>query len=108
MTLKIISLVFFIFLLSGCEGETDDKNTVTIQIFTTGLGKEGEKFPQELIELWNPIDMGDKQIAPKINLVRIDQPEEIALSILDSGSIDAKTEWLISSDQEVILSNQQN
>jgi hypothetical protein len=74
--------------------------TPEITILTSGLGKEGDKFPSDLIKLWETIDVNSTPVAPKIKLLRIDLAEEKELAVNSPQSIFDK---IITPDSRVIL-----
>jgi len=93
--MKNIGFIRFIFLivLFSISASCNSKNPTSvpeITILTTALGKDGDKFPDDLVKFWKPIsikqDSDSKEIAPTIRLLRIDLAEEKELVVPSSNS----------------------
>lgn len=80
----ILKICLITILLSACNNELEDTNTINIKIYTAGLGVENNNFPQDIIELWSSFTVQGKKISPNFELIRIDQSEEVMLTDIDS------------------------
>ena len=79
LTIKILTVVLIAVFSSHAVALTTSP-AVEITILSSSLGKEGDKFPEELVKFWNgiPMDQDSKtiDIIPKIKLIRIDLVDE--------------------------------
>jgi hypothetical protein len=70
---------------------------IKINILTSALGKEGEVFPPELVDFWQPVDINSRKVAPTVKLLRIDlsQEKELAISLPQPEGVIEKTVDLV-------------
>lgn len=79
MKLQFIPILFLA-ITAAVEAAPPQIPNSEITILVSGLGKEGEKFPPELVKVWETIpvqkDENTIEVIPSIKMVRIDLPEE--------------------------------
>ena len=79
LTIKLLT-VFLIAVFSSHAIALTTSPVLELTILSSNLGKESDKFPEELVKFWDeiPIDQDSKtiDIIPKIKLIRIDLVDE--------------------------------
>ena len=79
ITIKLLT-VFLIAVFSSHAIALATGPVLEITVLSSNLGKESDKFPEELVKFWDeiPIDQDSKtiDIIPKIKLIRIDLVDE--------------------------------
>ncbi|MEI6146484.1 MAG: hypothetical protein WCP66_08725 [Methylococcales bacterium] len=90
LTIKILTVVLIAVFSSHAVALTTSP-AVEITILSSSLGKDGDKFPEDLVKFWNgiPIEQGSKtiDIIPKLKLLRIDLADEKEFVFPKSDSI---------------------
>lgn len=76
----LVRSIFLMYIVSGCIHLVYATPTPQVTILTGALGNNGDKFPDELIKLWETISItqngSNVEITPNIKLLRIDLVEE--------------------------------
>jgi len=87
----LIRSTFFLYIVAGCTNFIYAAPIPEITILTGALGNNGDKFPADLNKFWETItisqDNSDREIAPKVRLLRIDLAEEKELAIQLTNSL---------------------
>ena len=89
MYLKIMSLLFICLFITSCN--KDDKNEVAIEVYTGALGDANGFFPDDLIKLWQPIEVNGTKKIPVITIKRIDLADPVSFNLTTNSQADAET-----------------
>lgn len=103
MKLQIIRILFLA-ISTTIEAAPPQIPNSEITILVPALGKEGEKFPPELVKVWETIpvqkDENTIEVIPVIKIVRIDLPEEKEFQM---PKFESFVDKFVKPDQRIIL-----
>jgi hypothetical protein len=105
MILKVLKIIIIAILLSACnESSKKSNNIVKVNIYTAALGNEGDSYPKDIIDLYEPLVVSGKEYIPEITIKRIDlsAPQELPKLYADEHSTKAEPKLVLKKEKQAM------